>query len=117
MTPHEAPLVFTQGWERFLDKLSVPVTESCYRQEHSVRYLPALAVSMHTEPPRTLIHNDVQGNNLLVAEDGEVACGCRLAADDRRPARPRLARFIVGYLHTAGRRRHEDRLLQIYHSV
>ena len=30
-----------------------------------------MAVSMHTEPPRTLIHNDVQGNNLLVAEDGE----------------------------------------------
>jgi hypothetical protein len=26
---------------------------------------------MYTEPPRTLIHNDVQGNNLLVAEDGE----------------------------------------------
>jgi hypothetical protein len=25
MTPHEAPLVFTQNWERFLDKLSIPV--------------------------------------------------------------------------------------------
>jgi hypothetical protein len=119
MTPHEAPLVFTQGWERFLDKLSVPVTEELLSAGAlCARYLPALAVSMHTEPPRTLIHNDLQGNNLLVAEDGEPS----LAVVDwqlttgGRPVLD-LARFIVGYLHTAGRRRHEDRLLQIYHSV
>jgi hypothetical protein len=50
--PHEVPLVFTQNWERFLDKLSIPVTEELISAGAlCVRYLPALAVSMHTEPP------------------------------------------------------------------
>jgi aminoglycoside phosphotransferase (APT) family kinase protein len=35
------------------------------------RYLGAVSVAMYTEPPRTLIHNDVLGNNLLVAGGGE----------------------------------------------
>jgi hypothetical protein len=119
MTPYEAPLVFAQSWERFLDKLSVPVTEELLSAGAlCARYLPAVAVSMHTEPPRTLIHNDLQGDNLLVAGDGEqslaivdwqLTTGGRPVID--------LARFLVGYLDTAARRRHEDRLLRIYYSV
>jgi hypothetical protein len=82
------------------------------------RYLRAVSVAMYTEPPRTLIHNDVQGNNLLVDRDGEPS----LAVVDWQLttcARPGLdlARFLVGYLDIAERRGHEDRLLQIYHSV
>jgi Protein of unknown function (DUF1679) len=73
---------------------------------------------MYTEPPRTLIHNDVQGDNLLVAKDGEpslavvdwqLTTAARAASD--------LARFLVGYLDTTERRRHENRLLDMYHSV
>jgi Ecdysteroid kinase-like family len=119
MTPHEAPLVFTQNRERFLGKLSVPVTEELLAAGAlCARYLPAVAVSMHTEPPRTLIHNDLQGDNLLVAGDGEPSLAIvdwQLTTGGR--ALLDLARFLVGYLDTAGRRRHEDRLLQIYHSV
>jgi hypothetical protein len=61
---------------------------------------------------------DVQGDNLLVAGDGERS----LALVDWQlttAARPvlDLADFMVAYLDTSERRRHEDRLLGIYHSV
>jgi Ecdysteroid kinase-like family len=119
LTPDQAQLVFIQEWESFLGKLSIPVTEELLRAgELCARYLSAVSVSMYTEPPRTLIHNDVQGNNLLVCGDGELS----LAVVDWQlttAARPGLdlARFVVGHLDTAERCRHEDRLLEIYHSV
>ena len=96
LTAHEAPLVLTQNWGRFLDKLSIPVT-----QERCGRHLPA--------PPPCGLRRDVHGtaanadpqrrpgDNLLVAEDGEPA----LAVVDwqlttgARPASD-LARFLVG---------------------
>ena len=119
LTADEAPLVFTQNWERFLDKLSIPVTQELLAAgDVCRRYLRAVSVAMYLEPPRTLIHNDVQGDNLLVAEDGEPS----LAVVDwqlttaARPA-PDLARFLVGYLDTTERRRHEYRLLDMYHSL
>jgi hypothetical protein len=119
LTPDQAQLVFTQVWESFLGKLSIPVTEELLSAgDVCRRYLAPVSVEMYTEPPRTLIHNDVQGNNLLVAEDGEPS----LAVVDwqlttaARPA-PDLARFLVGYLDIADRRGHEDRLLQIYYSL
>jgi aminoglycoside phosphotransferase (APT) family kinase protein len=73
---------------------------------------------MYGEPPRTLIHNDVQGNNILVAGNGGPLLGF-IDWQLTTAARPGLdlARFLVGYLDTAERRRHEDRLLQTYHSV
>ena len=73
---------------------------------------------MYTQSPRTLIHHDVQGDNLLVAGDGEPS----LVLVDWQPtaaARPvlDLADFIVAHLDISERRRHGDRLLGIYHSV
>jgi hypothetical protein len=119
MTPDQAPLVFIQSWESFLGKLSIPVTEELlWAGKLCARYLHAVSVSMYIQPPRTLIHNDVQGDNLLVGGDGDpslmvvdwqLTTGARPVLD--------LARFIVGYLDTARRRSHENRLLQIYHSV
>jgi hypothetical protein len=119
LTPDQAPLVFTQNWDSFLGKLSVPVTEDLLAAGEICRlYLRVASVAMYTEPPRTLIHNDVHGDNLLVAEDGEQS----LAIVDWQlttPARPGpdLAGFLVGYLDTSERRRHENRLLEMYYSV
>jgi hypothetical protein len=119
LTPDQAPVVLSQNWESFLGKLSIPVTEELLSAgELCARYLYAVSVSMYTEPPRTLIHHDVQGDNLLVAGDGERS----LALIDWQlttAARPvlDLADFVVAHLDTSGRRRHEDRLLEIYHSV
>jgi Uncharacterized oxidoreductase dhs-27 len=78
----------------------------------------AVSISMSTATPRTLIHNDVQGDNLLVAGDGEqslVFVDWQLTT----AARPflDLAGFLVGCLDTAERRRYKDRLLEMYHSA
>jgi hypothetical protein len=119
LTPDEAPLVFTENWASFLSKLSIPVTEELlWAGDLCARYLHAVSVSMYSGPPRTLIHNDVHGDNLLVAEDGERS----LAIVDWQlttPASPGLdvAGFLVGYLDTWERRRHENRLLRMYYSV
>jgi aminoglycoside phosphotransferase (APT) family kinase protein len=102
-----------------LGELSIPITEELLAAgELCARYLYAVSVSMYTERPRTLIHHDVQGDNLLIAGDGERS----LALIDWQlttAARPvlDLADFIVAHLDTSERRRHEDRLLEIYHSV
>jgi Phosphotransferase enzyme family len=115
-TPDQAPVVLSQNWESFLGKLRIPVTKELLAAgEFCARYLYAVSVSMYTEPPRTLIHHDVQGDNLLVAGDGEPS----LALIDWQlttAARPvlDLADFLVAHLDTSERRRHEDRLLEIY---
>jgi hypothetical protein len=49
------------------------------------------------------------GEPSLAIVDWQLTIGGRPVLD--------LARFLVGYVGTAGRRREEDRLLQIYHSV
>ena len=119
LTPDQTPVVLNQNWESFLGKLSIPVTEEVLSAgELCARYLSAVSISMYTQSPRTLIHHDVQGDNLLVAGDGEPS----LALVDWQlttAARPvlDLADFLVAHLDTSERRRHEDRLLEIYHSV
>jgi ecdysteroid kinase len=119
LTPDQAPLVFTQNWESFLAKLSVPVTDELLAAgEICRRYLRVVSVAMHSGAPRTLIHNDVHGDNLLVADDGErsVAIVDWQLTTPARPG-PDLAGFLVGYLDTSQRRRHENRLLEAYYSV
>jgi Ecdysteroid kinase-like family/Protein of unknown function (DUF1679) len=112
LTPDQAPLVLIQNWESFLGKLSIPVTDEILAAgELCARYLSAVSISMYTQSPRTLIHH-VQGDNLLVAGDGEPS----LALVDWQlttAARPvlDLAGFLVAHLDTTERRRHEDRLL------
>jgi thiamine kinase-like enzyme len=119
MTPDHASVMLIQNWESFLGKLSIPVTEEILSAgELCARYLSEVSISMYTRSPRTLIHNDVHGDNLLVAGDGELS----LALIDWQlttAARPviDLADFLVSHLDTSERRRHEDRLLQIYHSL
>jgi hypothetical protein len=119
LTPDQAQVVLIQNWESFLGKLSIPVTDEILAAGGlCARYLSAVYISMYTQPPRTLIHHDVQGDNLLVAGDGEPS----LALVDWQlttAARPvlDLAGFLVAHLETSERRRHEDRLLEIYHSV
>jgi hypothetical protein len=119
LTPDQAPLVFTQNWESFLGKLSVPVNEDLLAAgDICRRYLRVVSVAMYSGPPRTLIHNDVHGDNLLVAEDGEQSLAI-LDWQLTTPARPGpdLAAFLVSYLDTSERRRHENRLLEMYYSV
>ena len=60
----------------------------------------------------------MQGDNLLVAGDGEPSLALvdwQLTTAARSVVD--LADFVVVHLDTSERRRHEDRLLEIYHSV
>ena len=117
MTPDQAPLLLSQNWESFLGKLSIPVTEELlWAGELCAQYLNAVSVSMYTEPPRTLIHNDVQADNLLIAGNGELALIDWQLTTCAQPALD-LARFLVCCLDTSERRRHEDRLLEMYYSA
>ena len=74
-------------------------------------------VSMHSGPPHTDPQRRARGQPLGGRRWRTVTSDCRLAADDTRPARPDLAGFLVGYLDTSERRRHENRLLEMYYSV
>jgi hypothetical protein len=117
LTPDQALLVFTQNWQSFLGKLSVPVTEDLLAAGDICRlYLGVVSVAMYSGPPRTLIHNDVQGDNLLVAEDKSLAMVDWQLTTPARPG-PDLAGSLVGHLETTERRRHENRLLEMYHSL
>ncbi len=119
MSPEEAPPTFTQAWPSFLRKLSVPITaEILAAGELGTRFLQPTFVAMYCEPPRTLIHHDVQGDNLLVAADRarppvfidwQLTTGARAVID--------VADLIGGHLGTAERRTNEHRLLETYHAA
>jgi len=119
MTADQAPLLFRQCWQPFLDKLSIPITDEFLETGDLIAcYLHPIWVWWQTEPPLTLVHNDVQGDNLLVTADErsevafidwQLATGARAVID--------LASFICSHLNTPERRHNEQRLLASYHSV
>ena len=119
MSAEQVSPTFTQAWPSFLRKLSVPVTaEIVEAGELGARYLLPVFVSMHSDPPRTLIHNDVQGDNLLITADRaqppvfidwQLATGAHGVVD--------VADLVGGHLDTNTRRTHEHRLLATYHAA
>jgi hypothetical protein len=67
----QAPRMFTESWESFLAKLSIPVTEEILEAGRLLdRYLSVVYASVFSKSPLTLTHNDVQGENLFIADDG-----------------------------------------------
>jgi hypothetical protein len=119
LTPDQAPVVLIQNWESFLGKLSIPVTDEMLSAGDSARatvcslYLHVYAASANADPPRR-----AGGQPPGRGRRRTVARARRLAADDSRPTGPRIwPDFVVAHLRTSERRRHEDRLLEIYHSV
>ena len=119
MTADQAAPLFTQYWQPFLDKLNVPITDELLQTGDLIaRYLHPIWLWWQTEPPLTLVHNDVQGDNLLVTTDQrpalafidwQLTTGARATID--------LASFICSHLDTLERRRNEHCLLASYHSV
>ena len=82
-----------------------------------MRYLEPVSTNLFHDPPLTLIHNDVQGDNLLWQEGAEspvVLIDWQLATRARGVVD--VAGFLCGHLDTEERRRHEHRLLRSYHS-
>jgi hypothetical protein len=118
LTPGEGPGHLAQTWPTFLARLSAPITpELLATHELLLRYLEPVSTSLFHEPPLTLIHNDVHGDNLLWQEkakspvvfiDWQLATRARGVVD--------VAGFLCGHLDTEERRRHEHRLLRSYHT-
>jgi thiamine kinase-like enzyme len=115
----QAAPIFRETWEPFLAKLSIPVTEEILGLGRLTdRYLSVVSASVFSKSPLTLTHNDVQGENLFIAEDD----GPPVVMIDWQLATPGwgvldLSSLLVCQLPRQQRRGSEKRLLEIYHSV
>jgi thiamine kinase-like enzyme len=108
---------FSSAWPSFLGKLSIPVTSQISEMGDWIgQNLRAAATALFDFGPRTLIHNDVQADNLFFGEaDGEVifidwqmATFARCVID--------VAGCVRGQLEPDVRRAAESRLLRLYHN-
>jgi thiamine kinase-like enzyme len=117
VAPEAMDDAFHQGWPLFLDKLSVPVTKEI--QELGARIAATLprAVTLYRSGPRTLIHNDVQADNLFFDDtqqrpifiDWQMVTAGRGVVD--------VADWIRGQLDPQTRRRVEPQLVRSYHDA
>jgi hypothetical protein len=114
------PATFAQTWEPFLERLGPQATDEV-RQIGAwlARSLGWLTAYVYEGAARTLIHNDVQGDNLCFAGAGATLS---LAVLDWQLATRGcgaydVAYFLGGNLDSAARREHELRLLRLYHAL
>jgi hypothetical protein len=119
VAPDQVGPAFDNAWEPFLAKLSSPVTDEILNLGRlGAEFLPRAAAHLHTDPPTTLVHNDIQGDNLFLGGDsGEpslTVIDWQLATSGRGLID--LAFFMGGNLQTGHRRNHEDRLITTYHA-
>jgi thiamine kinase-like enzyme len=114
----QAAPTFSQAWESFLAKLSTPVTAEILQVGRLTdRYLPAVYASVFSRSPLTLTHNDVQGENLFMADDG----GPSVVMIDWQLTTPGwgaldLSSLLVSQLSPQQRRGSEKRFLETYHA-
>jgi hypothetical protein len=115
----QAAPMFRENWEPFLAKLSIPVTAEILEVGRLTdRYLPVVYASVFSRPPLTLTHNDVQGENLFLADDG----GPSVVMIDWQLTTPGwgaldLSSLLVSQLPPQQRHGSERRLLETYHST
>jgi hypothetical protein len=109
---------FSGAWPLFLRKLSIPVTSQINEMGDWIGHnLHAAATSLFDSGPRTLIHNDVQADNLFFGDvDGEV-----ILIDWQMVTYARcvidVANWIRGQLEPEVRRISELQLLRLYHDA
>ena len=106
------------AWPLFLRKLSIPITSQINEMGDWIgQNLHAAATSLFDSGPRTLIHNDVQADNLFFGDvDGEV-----ILIDWQMVTYARcvidVAGWIRGQLEPEIRRISELQLLRLYHDA
>jgi aminoglycoside/choline kinase family phosphotransferase len=116
----QAPAFFQQTWRPFLDKLGSHITDEIRQVGVWLdAHLGRLGAHLYHEPPRTLIHNDYQADNLFFAGSGDtrslVVADWQLSTQGR--AAYDVAYFLAGNLDARHRREHELRLLRGYHTL
>jgi aminoglycoside phosphotransferase (APT) family kinase protein len=118
LAPQAMVGAFSDAWPSFLQKLSIPVTSQIIEMGDWIgQNLHAAATTLFESSPRTLIHNDVQADNLFFDEpDGEVilidwqlATYARCVID--------VAGWVRGQLEPDVRRTAESHLLRLYHEA
>jgi hypothetical protein len=109
---------FSDSWPSFLRKLSIPVTSQISEMGDWIEQnLHEAATTLFDSGPRTLIHNDVQADNLFFGEvdeevifiDWQMATYARCVID--------VADWVRGQLEPEVRRTAEPQLLRLYHDA
>ena len=108
---------FNGAWPLFLRKLSIPITSQINEMGDWIGQNLAAATSLFSSGPQTLIHNDVQADNLFFGDvDGEV-----ILIDWQMVTYARcvidVAGWIRGQLEPEVRRISELQLLRLYHDA
>jgi thiamine kinase-like enzyme len=118
VAPEALAPVFAESWPSFLSKLSDPSNPDIVGMGRWIdRELDRAAHVLFGEEPRTLVHDDVQGDNLFFDDaEGPVAL---VDWQLRTYARAVLdvATLIRGQLDPPIRRRHERHLVQDYRNA
>lgn len=118
LAPQAMVGAFSDGWPSFLQKLSIPVTPQISEMGDWIgQTLPSAATTLFDSGPRTLIHNDVQADNLFFGEadmdviliDWQMATYARCVID--------VAGWVRGQLEPEVRRTAEPQLLRLYHDA
>ena len=119
LAPSAAAEVFERSWPTFLSRLSVPVDgEIAPTKTWISSTLPAASKALFDTGPRTMIHNDVQADNLFFSRepdrpvifiDWQLVTYGRCVVD--------VASAIRGILEPEVRRHAEPSLLRLYHEA
>jgi len=124
LAPAAMSKTFTQAWPSFLGKLGTPVSARITEQGTWIaQHLDRAARLSYESGPRTLIHNDVQPDNLFFKDgsaepvvlidwqlvtlgrgvvDAASLIRCSLAVDVRHDTEPQLVRAYHAALHQEG---------------
>jgi hypothetical protein len=118
---HQAPAVFRQTWQPFLQKVGPCVPEEVLRAGAWLSaHLSRLAEYLYQEAPLTVVHNDYHADNLFFLTSDRPQSLAVAVADWQLVTRGRavldVACFLGGNLDPTTRRDHELRLLRGYHS-
>jgi len=117
LAPEVMARAFDDSWPAFLQKLSIPMTSRISEAgDWIAENLPAAATTLFNHEPRTLIHNDVQADNLFFGSswepifiDWQMVTYARCVVD--------VAGWIRGQLEPEIRRDAEPGLLRLYHDA
>jgi hypothetical protein len=117
LAPEAMVGAFRDAWPNFLKKLSIPITSRISEMGDWIGENLPKAAALFVSGPRTLIHNDVQADNLFFGEADEdvVFIDWQLVTHARSVID--VAGWVRGQLEPEVRRATEPQLLRLYHDA
>lgn len=118
LAPEAMVGAFSDAWPSFVQKLSIPVTSQISEMGDWIgQTLPAAATALFESGPRTLIHNDMQADNLFFEGAGENVIFIDWQMVTYAHCVIDVAGWIRGQLQPDVRRTAEPQLLRLYHDA